>query len=402
MNEPALFVPPQPTMPDDVVHPGGGEPRAAREVHNLYGSQMARAAREGLLRAAPRAAAVRDHPRGLRRPAAPRAAVDGRQLVLVGAPVDEHAPAAEPRAARASRAAASTSAASSATRRRAAGPLDRVRASSSRSAATTPHRARTRRSRGRSASRGRRSAGRCSACGCGCCRTSTRSSTRRRAPARRSCARCCSSTPDDETTYAADDEFLLGDALLVAPITRPGIEHRHVYLPAGTWVHWCTGERIEGPAHVLAHAPLGRPRSTCAPTRRSRCGPSASTPATAAPDALTLRDLRRARAPPAAERGLFEDEGEGYGDDARRSVRCAVAGGAATVRCRRARAASPARDRVEVELRRLPAPPPWRSTAPHEAWRSEDGAVLVDARGARRRPYRRPLIGGTVPSVHGS
>jgi alpha-glucosidase len=40
--------------------------------------------------------------------------------------------------------------------------------------------------------------------------------------------------PEDETTYTADDEFLLGDALLVAPITRPGVEHRHVYLPEGT------------------------------------------------------------------------------------------------------------------------------------------------------------------------
>ena len=65
--------------------------------------------------------------------------------------------------------------------------------------------------------------------------------------------------PDDPVTYSADDEFLVGDALLVAPITRPGIEHRHVYLPAGTWFQWWTGERIDGPTHVLAHAPLGRP-----------------------------------------------------------------------------------------------------------------------------------------------
>ena len=65
--------------------------------------------------------------------------------------------------------------------------------------------------------------------------------------------------PDDPTTYTADDQFMVGDALLVAPITRPGIEHRHAYLPAGAWAQWWTGEVIEGPAHVLAHAPLGRP-----------------------------------------------------------------------------------------------------------------------------------------------
>ena len=52
--------------------------------------------------------------------------------------------------------------------------------------------------------------------------------------------------PEDETTYTTDDEFLLGDALLVAPITRIGIEHRHVYLPQGTWSHYWTGKRIEG------------------------------------------------------------------------------------------------------------------------------------------------------------
>ena len=32
--------------------------------------------------------------------------------------------------------------------------------------------------------------------------------------------------PDDETTYSMNDEFLLGNALLIATITRLGIEHR--------------------------------------------------------------------------------------------------------------------------------------------------------------------------------
>ena len=55
------------------------------------------------------------------------------------------------------------------------------------------------------------------------------------------------------------DEVLCGNALLIAPITHPGIEHRHVYLPEGDWFHYWTGTHIAGPAHILAHAPLGQP-----------------------------------------------------------------------------------------------------------------------------------------------
>jgi alpha-glucosidase len=69
---------------------------------------------------------------------------------------------------------------------------------------------------------------------------------------------------DDPTTFSAEDEFLRGSALLVAPIARPAVEHRHVYLPRGTWVHYWTGERIAGPAHVLAHAPRWVSRRSCA------------------------------------------------------------------------------------------------------------------------------------------
>ena len=65
--------------------------------------------------------------------------------------------------------------------------------------------------------------------------------------------------PDDPATYSADDEFLFGSAILVAPISRPGIDYRHVYVPRGTWVHFWTGERVQGPKHILAHAPLGQP-----------------------------------------------------------------------------------------------------------------------------------------------
>jgi alpha-glucosidase len=64
--------------------------------------------------------------------------------------------------------------------------------------------------------------------------------------------------PDDPTTYQIHDQVLLGSALLAAPIYHPSREHRHVYLPAGAWYDWWTDERIAGPVHLLAHAPLER------------------------------------------------------------------------------------------------------------------------------------------------
>src|SRR5258707_13468728 len=53
MNEPALFIPPNSTMPPDVIHPGAGKARLHLQVQNAYGSLMVQAAREGLLRLQP-------------------------------------------------------------------------------------------------------------------------------------------------------------------------------------------------------------------------------------------------------------------------------------------------------------------------------------------------------------
>ncbi|HEX6027002.1 MAG TPA: TIM-barrel domain-containing protein, partial [Solirubrobacter sp.] len=124
--------------------------------------------------------------------------------------------------------------------------------------------------------------------------------------------------PDDPVTYTADDEFLCGDALLVAPITRPGIEHRHVYLPEGTWFQWWTGERIDGPAHVLAHAPLGRPAVYARANAAIPMWPVIQHTG-ARPEELTLRVF------PGDEpvtRTLYEDGGDGYGPYLRRTVTC--------------------------------------------------------------------------------
>jgi alpha-glucosidase len=155
--------------------------------------------------------------------------------------------------------------------------------------------------------------------------------------------------PDDEVTYAADDEFLLGSALLVAPITRPGIEHRHVYLPAGTWVQWWTGERVDGPAHVLAHAPLGRPAVYARANTPIPMWP-ALLHTGVIPDSLTWLVFP---APGTGSASLYEDAGDGYGAFARR-VAQVESGDDGLVRVRlsaRVGEFVPARRRVVVDVR---------------------------------------------------
>ncbi len=64
--------------------------------------------------------------------------------------------------------------------------------------------------------------------------------------------------PQDPHTYALADQVMLGPTLMAAPILRSGMTHRGVYLPAGSWFDWWTGQQLTGSTHVLAEAPLDR------------------------------------------------------------------------------------------------------------------------------------------------
>jgi alpha-glucosidase len=61
---------------------------------------------------------------------------------------------------------------------------------------------------------------------------------------------------DDVSARYFDDQCLFGSDLLVAPIFRAGDTSRHVYLPAGTWHDWRSGEVITGRRWISALAPL--------------------------------------------------------------------------------------------------------------------------------------------------
>ena len=62
----------------------------------------------------------------------------------------------------------------------------------------------------------------------------------------------------DSNVYDLIDEFMLGDALLVAPVIVEGAVERDVYLPAGSWTNLLTGEVIEGGKTVTVKASLGQ------------------------------------------------------------------------------------------------------------------------------------------------
>ncbi|MET8181126.1 glycoside hydrolase family 31 protein [Streptomyces sp. NPDC005336] len=65
-------------------------------------------------------------------------------------------------------------------------------------------------------------------------------------------------TPKDRALRDCEDAFLLGDALLVAPVLEEGAERRTVRLPRGRWYDTATGRAYDGPGQVELDAPLSR------------------------------------------------------------------------------------------------------------------------------------------------
>ncbi|NIA29040.1 MAG: hypothetical protein GWP06_03895 [Actinobacteria bacterium] len=63
--------------------------------------------------------------------------------------------------------------------------------------------------------------------------------------------------PDDDRTWSIDDEYLLGDDLLVAPFVRSGTT-REIYFPKGEWVDFWSGMPYSGGQNYSYIAPLNR------------------------------------------------------------------------------------------------------------------------------------------------
>ncbi|MGH7539797.1 MAG: TIM-barrel domain-containing protein, partial [Gemmatimonadota bacterium] len=93
---------------------------------------------------------------------------------------------------------------------------------------------------------------------------------------------------DDATTWRIGDQFMCGEALLVAPLLGPG-GRRRVYLPALRWYEWQTGEPLDGGAwletdHELGSVPMFVREGSVVPM-----GPEMAHVGERAADPLTIR-----------------------------------------------------------------------------------------------------------------
>jgi alpha-glucosidase (family GH31 glycosyl hydrolase) len=60
----------------------------------------------------------------------------------------------------------------------------------------------------------------------------------------------------DENVYAIADQYMLGNDLMVCPVTTKGAVTRTVYLPEGEWFNYWTGEKWTGKKYIHVLTPL--------------------------------------------------------------------------------------------------------------------------------------------------
>jgi 1,3-alpha-isomaltosidase len=68
----------------------------------------------------------------------------------------------------------------------------------------------------------------------------------------------CLAWPDDQQIWRWPRQYLLGDDLLVAPVTDPDVDSWPVYIPGDRWVDPWTGDAYDGPATITLPAPIDR------------------------------------------------------------------------------------------------------------------------------------------------
>jgi alpha-glucosidase (family GH31 glycosyl hydrolase) len=160
--------------------------------------------------------------------------------------------------------------------------------------------------------------------------------------------------PDDPRVWALGHQFLWGDDLLVAPVTREGATAWPVYLPAGVWYDFWTGAPHEGPAGITVDAPLERLPLLVRAGAIIPMGPVVQHTGERPLDDVTLLIHPHGR----SRFELYEDDGRSHGyrhgRSARTTFECETSPGGVTIRIsdpKGDRSLVPAGRRYLLELR---------------------------------------------------
>jgi alpha-D-xyloside xylohydrolase len=104
------------------------------------------------------------------------------------------------------------------------------------------------------------------------------------------------------------DQFLFGPAILVNPVTEPGAQTRHLYLPDATWYDFWTGSPMKGARTVDVPAPIDRLPLFVRAGSILPLGPDIEYAAEKPADPIELRVYRGAD----GAFTLYEDENDNY------------------------------------------------------------------------------------------
>ncbi|MGY5354477.1 glycoside hydrolase family 31 protein [Wenyingzhuangia sp. IMCC45467] len=66
------------------------------------------------------------------------------------------------------------------------------------------------------------------------------------------------SNQHDENVYNITDQYMLGESLMICPVTQKGAKTRIVYLPKGMWTDYWTGKVYEGKKHYNVLCPIDK------------------------------------------------------------------------------------------------------------------------------------------------
>ncbi len=64
--------------------------------------------------------------------------------------------------------------------------------------------------------------------------------------------------PEDDRLHNINDQIMVGESMLAAPVCRPDCRERRVYLPEGGWYNYWTGDYYRGGQSWVMEAPLER------------------------------------------------------------------------------------------------------------------------------------------------